>query len=89
MQKMNFSDLPDNSWEKEMFRVVDFIGGDAPALCNWNDEIPTPQKVVESILTVVAYGDNRDPEKFINLFNEYRQENRYFTESDFKEETND
>ena len=86
---MNFSDLPDNSWEKEMFRVVDFIGGDAPALCNWSDEVPTPQKVAESILTVVAYGDNRDPEKFINLFNEYRQENRYFLESDFKEETND
>ena len=68
---MNFSDLPEDSWEKVMFRVVDFIGGDAPALCNWIGEVPTPQKVAESILTVVAHRDNKDPEKFINAFEEF------------------
>ena len=48
-----------------------FVGGDAPALCNWSGEVPTPQKVAESILTVVAHRDNRDPEKFINAFEEF------------------
>jgi hypothetical protein len=68
---MNFSDLPDNSWEKVMYKVVEFIGGDAPYLCNWSDEIPTPQKVAEEIVSMVAYFDDTDPDKFIESFKKF------------------
>jgi hypothetical protein len=68
---MNFSDLPENSWEKVMYKVVDFIGGDAPSLCNWNDEIPTPEKVAEEIVAMFAYMDDTNEDKFINSFKEY------------------
>jgi hypothetical protein len=68
---MKFSDLPENSWEKVMYKVVDFIGGDAPSLCNWNDEVPTPEKVAEEIVAMFAYMDDTNEDKFIASFREY------------------
>ena len=68
---MKFSDLPENSWEKVMFKVVDFIGGDAPSLCNWKDEVPTPEKVAEEIVAMFAYMDDTNQDKFIASFREY------------------
>lgn len=71
---MNFSDLPENSWEKVMVNLVDFIGGDGPSLVNWGDEIPTPIKTATQILGILAYYDKMDEdqtEKFINSFKEY------------------
>jgi hypothetical protein len=71
---MNFSDLPENSWEKVMVKLVDFIGGDGPSLVRWSDEIPVPEEVALEILGTLAYYDKMDEEqteKFINSFKEY------------------
>lgn len=71
---MNFSDLPENSWEKVMLKLVDFIGGDSPSLVRWRDEIPTPEETALEILGIIAYIDKMDDErteKFINNFLEY------------------
>jgi hypothetical protein len=71
---MNFSDLPDNSWEKVLVKLVDFIGGDGPSLVNWSDEIPDPVETATQILGVIAYIDKMDEkltEKFINCFKDY------------------
>lgn len=54
---MNFSDLPNNSWEKVMVKLVGYIGGDDAALVNWNDEIPDPVKTATAILDMVQYYD--------------------------------
>jgi hypothetical protein len=71
---MNFSDLPNNSWEKVMVKLVDFIGGDGPSLVNWSNEIPDPVETATQILGILAYNDKMDEErteKFINNFKEY------------------
>jgi hypothetical protein len=44
---MNFSDLPNNSWEKVMVHLVGYIGGDDASLTNWSDEIPDPVRTVQ------------------------------------------
>jgi len=71
---MKFSDLPNNSWEQVMVKLVDFIGGDGPSLVNWSDEIPDPVETATHILGILAYNDKMDEEraeKFINNFKEY------------------
>jgi hypothetical protein len=71
---MNFSDLPENSWEKVMVKLVDFIGGDGPSLVNWSNEIPNPEQTAKQILGIIAYYDKMDEEqteRFINNFIEY------------------
>lgn len=71
---MNFSDLPNNSWEKVMVHLVDFIGGDGPSLVNWSDEIPNPKQTAKQILGVLAYYEGMDyeqTERFIQNFLDY------------------
>lgn len=54
---MNFSDLPNNSWEKVMVHLVEHIGGDGGSLVKWNDEIPDPVETATAILDMVQYLD--------------------------------
>jgi hypothetical protein len=54
---MNFSDLPNNSWEKVMVHLVGYIGGDDASLTNWSDEIPDPVRTATAILGMVQYYD--------------------------------
>lgn len=56
--KMNFSDLPDNSWEKVMLHVVDIIGGESGSLTEWNDIVPTPYDTGFEILSMFEYIDD-------------------------------
>ena len=55
--KMNFSDLPNNSWEKVMVNLVEHIGGDGGSLVKWSDEIPDPVETATAILDMVQYLD--------------------------------
>ena len=71
---MRFSDLPEDSWEKVMVKLVDFIGGDGPSLVNWSDEIPNPKQTAKQILGIIAYYDKMDEEqteRFIQNFIDY------------------
>jgi hypothetical protein len=71
---MNFSDLPNNSWEKVMVKLVDFIGGDGPSLVKWSGEIPNPKQTAKQILGVLAYYEGMDyeqTERFIQNFLDY------------------
>lgn len=54
---MNFSDLPNNSWEKVMVNLVGYIGGDDAALVKWSDKIPDPVETATAILNMVQYYD--------------------------------
>lgn len=54
---MNFSDLPENSWEKVMVNLVEHIGGDSGALVKWSNEIPDPVETATAILNMVQYLD--------------------------------
>jgi len=54
---MNFSDLPNNSWEKVMVNLVEHIGGDSGFLVKWGDKIPDPVETATSILNMVQYLD--------------------------------
>lgn len=54
---MNFSDLPNNSWEKVMVNLVEHIGGDGGSLVKWSDEIPDPVETATAILNMVQYLD--------------------------------
>ena len=49
---MKFSDLPENSWEKQMVNLVDTIGGDGASLTKWNNEIPDPVETAKAILDI-------------------------------------
>ena len=72
----NFNDLPKDSWEQVMVKLVDFIGGDGSALVNWGNEIPNPVETSIAILGMVAYFDKMDEkqtERFINNFKEYQE----------------
>ena len=68
---MNFSDLPNNSWEKVMVNLVEHIGGDAGYLVKWDDKVPTPEKVAEEIVAMFAYMDDTNEDEFIASFREY------------------
>jgi len=54
---MNFSDLPEDSWEKVMVHLVGWISGGDVALVNWSGEIPGPVKISNAILGMVQYYD--------------------------------
>ena len=54
---MNFSDLPNNSWEKVMVNLVEHIGGDAGYLVKWGDKIPDPVETATAILGMIQYYD--------------------------------
>lgn len=54
---MKFSDLPENSWEKIMVNLVEYIGGDSPALVKWKNETPDPVEVATAILDMVQFYD--------------------------------
>jgi hypothetical protein len=54
---MKFSDLPENSWEKQMVNLLDIIGGDGASLVKWNDEIPDPVETAKAILDMFRYLD--------------------------------
>jgi hypothetical protein len=54
---MNFSDLPNNSWEKVMVHLVEHIGGDGGSLVKWSGEIPDPVETATAILGMVQYYD--------------------------------
>jgi hypothetical protein len=54
---MNFSDLPNNSWEKVMVHLVEHIGGDGGSLVKWSDEIPDPVETASEILGMIQYYD--------------------------------
>jgi hypothetical protein len=71
---MKFSDLPEDSWEKVMVKLVDFIGGDGPSLVNWSDEIPTPEQTSKQILGIISYYNEMNEEqteRFITNFLDY------------------
>lgn len=54
---MNFSDLPNKSWEKVMVHLVEHIGGDGGSLVQWGDKIPDPVETATAILDMVQYLD--------------------------------
>jgi hypothetical protein len=54
---MNFSNLPNNSWEKVMVNLLEHIGGDSASLVKWSDEIPDPVETATAILGMVQYCD--------------------------------
>ena len=58
---MNFSDLPNNSWEKVMLDVVDIIGGESGGLTEWNDIVPSPYDTGFEILSMFEYIDDLKP----------------------------
>lgn len=55
---MNFSDLPNNSWEKVMVNLVEHIGGDGGSLVKWGNKIPDPVETATAILNMVQYLDS-------------------------------
>lgn len=44
-----------NQWAKALSGLIDKLGGDSPALWEWSDKTPTPEKVVECLQELVDF----------------------------------
>ena len=74
---INMVEIESKRWAKALSNFIDKLGGDSPALWEWNGITPTPEKVVECLRENIQYLQQRAADEELEACCEWFLQNNY------------